>query len=159
MERSEHERVGMGMGPYPQPGMMGPGPTTTPTPPRYMAREIVAERRFRPGWFLSAFAFGAAVGSILGMLFAPRRGSEIREMLSENIGGEGVSREWRARVNEALSTGKARPSDLASQAQRELDELRSQAVNRIDDARLRAKIFQKQAELRYLQGREKVRHL
>jgi hypothetical protein len=32
-------------------------------------------------------------------------------------------------------------------------------VNRIDDARLRAKILQKQAELRYLQGKERMRRL
>lgn len=116
-------------------------------------------RRMRPGWILSAFAFGAAVGGILGLLFAPRKGSEIREMLSENLGGEGVSREWRAKVNQAIATGRARPSDLVSQAQRELEDLRSQAVSRIGDARLRAKILQKQAELRYLQGKEKMRHL
>jgi len=149
----------MGMGPYPQPGMMGPSPMTPPTTPRYVGREAAAPRRMRPGWFLSAFAFGAAVGGILGLLFAPRKGSEVREMLSENLGGEGVSREWRAKVNQAIKSGRARPSDLVSQAQRELEDLRAQAVNRIDDARLRGKILQKQAELRYLQGKEKMRRL
>jgi len=132
---------------------------TTPVGPRYTATEIVTERRFRPGWWLSAFAFGAAVGSVLGLLFAPRKGSEIREMLAENVGGAGVSAEWRTRVNRAISSGKARPSDLAMQAERELEDLRGQAVSRLGDAKLRAKIMQKQAELRYLQGKEKVRHL
>jgi gas vesicle protein len=147
--------MGAGMGPYPPTSPVGPGPTTVP---RYTTREMRTERHFKPGWLLSAFAFGAAIGGVLGMLFAPRRGSEIREMLAENIGGEGVSREWRAKVNQAISSGRARPGDLASQAQRELDELRNQAVSRIDDAKLRSKILQKQAELRYLQGKEKLRH-
>lgn len=149
----------MGMGPYPQPGMMGPGPTTTPAAPRYAAREVVTEHRFRPGMWLSAFAFGAAIGGVLGLFFAPRRGAEMREMLAENIGRENVPREWRMRVNKAISSGRARPSDLVNQAQRELEDLRSQAINRIDDARLRGKILQKQAELRYLQGQEKLRKI
>jgi len=37
--------------------------------------------------------------------------------------------------------------------------LRSQALSRLDDAKLRAKILQKEAQLRYLQGKEKIRHL
>ncbi len=147
------------MGPYPQPGMMGPGPTAPPMGPRYMATETITARRFRPGWWLSAFAFGAAVGGILGLLFAPRKGSEIREMLSENIGGEAAPREWRMKVNQAISAGRARPSELASQAERELEDLRSQAINRLGDAKLRAKIMQKQAELRYLQGRERLHRM
>lgn len=157
MEREEQERAGMG--PYPEPGGIGHVPMATTTPPRYMAREVGAERGFRPGWLISAFAFGAAVGSMLGLLFAPRKGSEMREMLAENIGTENVPREWRARVNQAISSGRVRPGEMTMRAQRELDELRSQAINRLGDARLRAKILQKEAELRYLQGKEKVRHM
>ncbi len=159
MERTQQERMGAGGGPYPQPGTMGVGPAATTMPPRYVARETVTERRFRPGWLISAFAFGAAIGGVLGMLFAPRKGSEIREMLSENIGGEAVPREWRTRVNQAIASGRARPADLTMQAQRELEDLRSQALSRLGDAKLRAKILQKQAQVRYLQGKERIRQL
>ncbi len=131
----------------------------TTAPPRYVARETITERHFRPGWLISAFAFGAAVGSILGLLFAPRKGSEIREMLAENIGGEGLPREWRTKVNQAIASGRIRPGEMTTRTQRELDELRSQALSRLDDAKLRAKILQKEAQLRYLQGKEKIRHL
>ena len=97
------------------------------------------------------------MGGVLGLLFAPRRGSEMRATLAESMAGQGVSREFQKRVSEALSSGRMTSSDLINQAQRELDELRSQAVNRLEDARLRARILQKQAELRYLQGRERAR--
>jgi gas vesicle protein len=110
----------------------------------------------RPGFWFSAFLFGAAVGGALGLLFAPRKGREIREALAENLGTQGVSGEFQRNVSKALSTGRTSPSALVNQAQRELDDLRSQAINSIQDARLRGKIVQKQAELRYLQGRERL---
>jgi len=113
----------------------------------------------RPGLWLSAFAFGAAVGGALGLLFAPRRGSEIRAALAENVSAQGVSREFQKRVNDLLTSGRAGPADLVRQAQRDLEDLRSQAVNRLDDARLRGRILRKQAELRYLQGRERLRRM
>jgi gas vesicle protein len=112
-----------------------------------------------PGFWLSAFLFGAAIGGSLGLLFAPRKGSEIRETLAESVGTRGVSSDFQKRVNQLLSTGRATPGDLLSQAQRELDDLRSQAVSRLQDARLRSRILQKQAELRYLQGKERLRRM
>ncbi len=139
---------------------MGPAMEPTITPP--MGRRQGEMRRgggMRPGFLLSAFFFGAAIGGTLGLLFAPRRGSEIRETLSENLGGKGVSGEFQRRVQHVLSSGRTTPSDLVSQAERELDGLRSQAVNRLQDARLRRMILQKQAELRYLQGRERLQRM
>jgi gas vesicle protein len=116
-------------------------------------------RRMWRGFWVSTFLFGAAVGGLLGILFAPRKGSEMRASLVEGMAGQGVSREFQKRVNEALSTGRTTPAALVSQAQRQLDEMRSQAVERLQDARLRARILQKQAELRYLQGRQRARKL
>ncbi len=107
-------------------------------------------------WF-SAFTLGAAVGGVLGLLFAPRRGSELRATLSEAMPRRGVSAEFRQKVQEMVSSGRTTPSELANRVQRELEELRSQAINRLSDARLRAKILQKEAELRYLRGQEKLR--
>lgn len=116
-------------------------------------------RRMWGGFWISTFVLGAALGSLLGILFAPRRGSEMRARLAEGMAGQGVSREFQKRVSEALSSGRTTPTNLVSQAQRELDELRSQAVDRLQDARLRARVLQKQAELRYLQGKERARKL
>ena len=123
----------------------------------HYGHEMERRRRMWPGFWLSAFLFGAAVGGALGLLFAPRRGSEMRATLAEGMAGQGVSREFQKRVSETLSSGRTTTSDLINQAQRELNELRSQAVNRLQDARLRGRIIQKQAEVRYLQGRERAR--
>lgn len=141
---------------------MGPSselPTSPQTGSHYGHAMEHARRRMRPGLWLSAFAFGAAVGGALGLLFAPRRGSEIRAALAENVSAQGVSREFQKRVNDLLTSGRAGPADLVRQAQRDLEDLRSQAVNRLDDARLRGRILRKQAELRYLQGRERLRRM
>lgn len=141
---------------------------TTPTgmgemgvSPQYMGTQRVEVRHRGPraSFLFSAFAFGAVVGGTLGLLFAPRKGSEIREVLVENVGGRGVSGEFRERVNKALTTGRTTTSDLIGQTQHDLEELRNRALNRIDDAKLRAQIIQKQAELRYLQGRERMRQM
>lgn len=110
------------------------------------------------GMCFSAFALGAAIGGTLGLLFAPRRGKELRATLYENLPGQQVSHEFRNRVAHMLASGRTSPSELISQTQRDLDELRAQAINKIDDARLKGKIMQKQAELRYLKGKEKLRH-
>jgi len=117
-------------------------------------------RRMGPRLWFGAFAFGAAVGGVLGLLFAPRKGRETREALSESLAASrGVSAEWQRRMNEMIRTGRATPADLALRTQRELDELRARAINRIGDAKLRAAIMQKEAELRYLRGKEKIRGL
>ncbi|MDI7277706.1 MAG: YtxH domain-containing protein [Anaerolineae bacterium] len=108
------------------------------------------------GW-LSAFALGAFVGGVAGLLFAPRKGSELRATLGEAMPRRGVSAEFRQKVQEMVSSGRTTPGELTSRAQRELDELRSQAIDRLSDARLRSRILRKQAELRYLQGMEKLR--
>ncbi len=114
-------------------------------------------RRRGAGFWWSAFAIGAAVGGIAGLLLAPRRGSELRATLFETMGAPGASEQFRRRVDEVLASGRTSPSALIGQAQRQLEDLRSQAATRIGDVRLRGQILQKQAELRYLQGKERMR--
>ena len=59
-----------------------------------------------------------------------------------------------------IESGQASAADLARQAQRELESLSSQAVSKLGDAKLRAQIAEKQAELRYLQSKERMqRHM
>ncbi len=115
--------------------------------------------RRRAGFWWAAFAIGAAIGGVTGLLLAPRRGKETREMLRENLGRGGAPAQFRKRADELLATGRATPSDLISRTQRQLDELRSQAASRAEGARLRGQILRKQAELRYLQGKERLRSM
>jgi len=134
------QQPGMGMGPQHMRGRMRKGPP-----------------HMGAGHWLSALVFGAVVGGALGLLFAPRRGRETREVLSEALQqGRGVSGEFRAKVAKALSSGRVSPTDLISQTQRQLDDLRSQAVRRLSDAKLRGQILRKEAELRYLKGKERL---
>lgn len=115
------------------------------------------ERRLYGAGWLSGLGIGIVLGGAAALLFATRRGHMMRAWIRGRMGAQGVSDEFRERVGRALASGRVAPGVLSAQTQRELDRLRQQAVERIDDARLRAKIMRKQAELRYLQGQERLR--
>lgn len=66
---------------------------------------------------LVALGAGLAIGGILGVLFAPRKGKETREKLKE----EGAR--LKAQLNEKLSRGKEKITEQFSKADRQVDEL------------------------------------
>ena len=128
------------------------GPMSTMRPEMSMQ-----ERRIAGASWISGLTIGALLGSAVALLVATRRGHAMRAWMMGRLGRGGVSNEFRERVSRMVSSGRISPGSLTESTQRELDKLREKAVDRLDDARLRAKIMQKQAELRYLQGQEKLR--
>jgi gas vesicle protein len=144
------ERAQQPMGPMHEPGTMGPMGAMRP-------EMTMRERRIAGASWISGLTIGAVLGSALALLVATRRGHAMRAWMMGRLGRGGVSSEFRQRVSRMMSSGRTSPSALTESTQRELEKLREKAVERLDDARLRAKIMQKQAELRYLQGQEKLR--
>ena len=65
---------------------------------------------------LVALGAGLAIGGVLGVLFAPRKGKETREKLKEQ------SEKLKAGLNEKFRWGKEKMSEQLSGADRQADE-------------------------------------
>lgn len=63
---------------------------------------------------LTAFAIGAAAGAVLGILFAPDKGSETRRKINEQ--GKKVSEDLKNRFNEAKDTMSGCKDDIKKTA-------------------------------------------
>lgn len=80
---------------------------------------------------LAAFAVGALVGAGLALLYAPRSGSETREMVSKKAG------ELKGMANSALEHGKSMVGDLKGRASEALErgkDAARQAANDVSNA-------------------------
>lgn len=64
-----------------------------------------------------ALGAGLAIGGVLGVLFAPRKGKETREKLKED------GARLRSQLGEKLSWGKEKMAEQLSKADRQVDEL------------------------------------
>jgi gas vesicle protein len=71
------------------------------------------------GYMVAGFGFGMLVGSIMGLLFAPKSGKELRSEISER-GGEYYGKA-RTGVSEAYGTAVTRLNDAYAQARDALD--------------------------------------
>ena len=66
---------------------------------------------------LVALGAGLAIGGVLGVLFAPRKGKETREKIKEG------SSKLKAQLCEKLTWGKEKVAEQFSKADRQVDEL------------------------------------
>ena len=85
------------------------------------------------GSFVMGLLTGTVLGAGLGMLFAPKAGSELRNQLSEQAGNlaNTASEGYRkaAKAGQWAQSGKAAATDLADRG-RDLDDKAKDAVNR-----------------------------
>ena len=66
---------------------------------------------------LVALGAGLAIGGVVGVLFAPRKGKETREKIKED------SSRLKSKLSEKLSWGKEKVAEQLSKADRQVDEL------------------------------------
>lgn len=102
---------------------------------------VVVEKK---GSSTGAFLFGAALGAVAGLLFAPRSGEETRQELEE--GAEKVRRDAEERLTE-----------LRQEVEQAYDRARQQMKSRLQGARSELEGRGKQAEDVFRAGRDAAR--
>ena len=90
----------------------------------------------RGGSVFGAFVLGGLIGAVLGLLFAPRRGSETREMLTDRANDYwGQAGEMYAtgvdRVNETVDSGKVTATEKSEQLRTKIDEARTRLQEQV----------------------------
>jgi gas vesicle protein len=82
---------------------------------------------------LGALVLGAAAGAVLGLLFAPDKGSNLRKKIKEDA--EGLIDELAEKINE----GKAALEDMKEKAMSKADDLRSKVDDEMEDYKSKGK--------------------
>ena len=90
----------------------------------------------RGGSVFGAFLLGGLIGAVLGLLFAPRPGSETREMLTERANDYwGQAGDMYAtgvdKVSEVVDTGKVTATEKSEQLREKIDEARSRLQEQV----------------------------
>jgi gas vesicle protein len=85
------------------------------------------------GKILGALVLGAAAGAVLGLLFAPSKGSELRKKIKDNA--DDIIDELSDKINE----GKEMLSGLKDKASSTTEDLRSKAESELNGMKSRAK--------------------
>ena len=92
------------------------------------------------GGVLSAFILGGIVGAALGMLFAPRSGREIREVIADKSGayldqGKDLLADGRERFGGAVEAGKERVTTVYESGRESAGEKSEELKAKIDTVR------------------------
>jgi gas vesicle protein len=83
----------------------------------------------RGGSVFVAFLLGGLMGAVLGLLFAPRSGKEMRDMIAEKSG------EYWGQAGEVYNTSKVKVTDAVAAGQQTAAEKGEQLRSKIDEAR------------------------
>jgi gas vesicle protein len=83
----------------------------------------------RGGSVFGAFLLGGLIGAVVALLFAPRSGKEMRDMIAEKSG------EYWGEAGELYATGKEKVTDAVASGQQTASEKGEQLRSKIDEAR------------------------
>lgn len=97
-------------------------------------REINMDEKTNGGvGFLNGFLFGATLGGLAGLLFAPKAGRELRADLRQK------SREVADKAGEISSEAQVRAREILEDARRRAEELKKEAERQLTEARQKAR--------------------
>ena len=85
------------------------------------------------GKIIGALVLGAAAGAVLGMLFAPSKGSELRKKIKDNA--EDLIDELTDKIKE----GKTALAEMKEKAMSKADDLKATAEDHLDGYKSKAK--------------------
>ena len=85
------------------------------------------------GKVLGALVLGAAAGAVLGILFAPIKGSELREKIKDSA--EDLIGELKDKINE----GKETLSELKEKVTSKTEDIKSKAENEFENVKSKVK--------------------
>jgi gas vesicle protein len=85
------------------------------------------------GKILGALVLGAAAGAVLGLLFAPSKGSELRQKISDNTG------DLIDELTDKIGEGKEMLAGLKEKAMTKADELKGRAEDELSNLKNKAK--------------------
>ena len=83
------------------------------------------------GKILTAIAAGAAVGAILGVLFAPDKGSSTRTRIMD--GADDLAKEFKRKMRSKANDLRAKAEELENLAEEKLDDLKADAKSKATD--------------------------
>ena len=85
------------------------------------------------GKILGALVLGAAAGAVLGMLFAPSKGSELRDKIKDGTG------DLIDELTEKIKQGKETLTDLKEKAMSKAEDLKAKAEEEMENYKAKGK--------------------
>lgn len=99
----------------------------------------------------SIFVIGSALGAIAGLLFAPKKGEEMREDIKRRTDdlmkqGRDAYDTQREKITSAIETGKTSAGEKADNIRDRIEDTRKRLQEQVDEAKKRVRSLSEKAE-------------